>query len=300
MRLPRIGSILDLLIDLALPSACPACCAALCAGPTRFCSDCLAAMAPLAPPWCPRCGEPFAAAAGNHPCGRCAARPPPFGAVRAAGRYEGILLESIHRLKFAGDLVQAPALAALLVRAVRALHADTVNEGARTIDPSPLHLALDDRPGPDLLIPVPLHPRRLRERGFNQAHVIAAEALRAGILAPRTRLDPAALGRARETPPQTRLSRAERLVNLRGAFEARHDRVKGRTVLLVDDVMTTGATLEACARALIRAGARRVDAVAVARVGGGTAVALRSRDAPYVPPSSLRSRPAARSRRRTR
>jgi ComF family protein len=271
VRLAPVGSVLDLLIDLALPAACPACGAPLGSGPTRFCGACLDAMVPLSPPWCPRCGVPFAAAARDHPCGRCAARPPAFGSLRTAGRYEGILLESIHRLKFAGDLVQAPALAALLVRALRSIEAGTAREGLAAIDPSPLHLAIDHRPGPDLLIPVPLHPRRLRERGFNQAHVIAAEALRAGILAPRTRLETRALCRPRDTPPQTRLSRAERLRNLRGAFEARADRVKGRTVLLVDDVMTTGATIEACARALRRAGASRVDAVAVARVDPGGA-----------------------------
>ena len=268
MRLDRVGSLLDLLIDLALPARCPACEAPLDEGPTRFCGECLDAVAPLSPPWCPRCGEPFAAAAADHPCGRCTANPPAFGVARAAGRYEGLLLESIHRLKYGGDLVQAPALAALLERALAAI--DRVPAAA--VFPSPLHVEIDPRPAPDLVVPVPLHPRRLRERGFNQAHLLAAEALRAGLLAPRTELEPGALRRMRETPPQTRLSRARRLENLRGAFEARTDRVRGRTVLLVDDVMTTGATMEACARALSRAGARRVDAVAVARVGAGTRV----------------------------
>ncbi len=265
MHPERDGSLLDLLIDLALPAGCPACGAPLREGPTRFCAACLASMTPLSPPWCPRCGVPFATAAGDHPCGRCAARPPAYGAARAAGRYEGLLLESIHLLKFGGDVVQAPALAALLERALAVIEWAS----AVAIVPSPLHVEIDPRPAPDLLIPVPLHPRRLRERGFNQAHVLAAEALRAGLLASRTAMEPRALHRVRETPPQTRLSRARRLENLRGAFEARPDRVRGRTVLLVDDVMTTGATIEACAGALMRAGARRVDAVAVARVGAG-------------------------------
>ena len=266
MRFTRARRVLDILVDLALPAACPACSAPLGLGPTRFCPPCLGAIAPLSPPWCPRCGEPFVAAAGSHPCGRCAATEPSFDVARAAGRYEGTLLDSIHRLKFAGDLVQAPALGALLARALSEQREETPPCRAERVDFSPLHVDIEDRPGPDLVIPVPLHRRRLRQRGFNQAHVLAEEALRAGLFASRTILAPRALHRLLETPPQTQLSRAARLGNLRSAFEADPERVKGRTVLLVDDVMTTGATIEACARALKRAGARRVDGVVVARV----------------------------------
>jgi ComF family protein len=265
VRLTRVRSFLDLLLDIALPARCPACGAPLDAGGTRFCAACLDTIAAIAPPWCPRCGLPFVAAARNHPCGRCFVSPPAFCAVRGAGRYEGLLLESIHRLKFAGDLVQVPALAALLSRALEVLGPGS---HAEAIDPSPAHVAIDPRPGPDLVVPVPLHPRRLADRGFNQAHVLAAEAMRAGLFAPWTRLTPRALERFRPTPPQTRSSRAERLRNLRGAFRGHPGLVKGRTVLVVDDVMTTGATLEACARALLRAGAQRVDGVVVARVVG--------------------------------
>jgi ComF family protein len=255
---------LSLLLDLALPAGCPACAEPLGSGPTRFCGGCEGAMPRISRPLCTRCGLPFFSAIANHPCGACLARPPAFRAARAAGRYEGALLDSIHRLKFGGDLVQAPALAALLPRALASLGGEPPTAAA--VLPSPLHVEIDARPAPDLVIPVPLHPRRLRERGFNQAHVIAAEAVRAGLFAPWTRLAPWALARVRETPAQTRLSRPERLTNLRAAFTARPDAVRGRTVLLVDDVMTTGATLDACARALLRAGAREVDAVVVARV----------------------------------
>ncbi len=265
----RVRELLHLVLDLCLPAACPRCGQALERGATRFCEACLDAIRCITPPLCPICGTPFVAALADHPCGACARRPPAFRAARAAGPYEGALLESVHRLKFGGDLVQAPALAGLLGPPLASLAADANHGGSLLL--SPLHAERDSRPPYDLVVPVPLHPRRLRERGFNQAHLIAAEMIRAGLFPPWTALAPAALARVRETSPQTKLSRAQRLRNLRGAFRGKPKAARGRTILLIDDVMTTGATLEGCALALLRAGARSVDALVVARVIWGQA-----------------------------
>jgi ComF family protein len=121
---------------------------------------------------------------------------------------------------------------------------------------------LADAEKPDLIVAVPLHWSRMRLRGFNQAAVLAAEL--------STRLDAALdnriLLRKRATPPQTGLTRAERIRNLRGVFQVRSkDAVRGRSILLVDDVLTTGATVDACARVLRAAGASKVSAVTAAR-----------------------------------
>ena len=199
--------------------------------------------------------------------GPCLREPPAFRAVRAGGLYEGTLLESIHRLKFGRDLVQVPSLVNILDRALGGLDRGS-EPTAGAVSPSPLHVVIENRPAYDLLIPVPLHPRRLRERGFNQAHLLSAGLMRRGVFAPWTRLAPRALARIRETPPQTRLPRRQRRANLHGAFRAIPVMVRGRSVLLVDDVMTTGTTLDVCARALMRAGARVVDGIVVARVIG--------------------------------
>ncbi|MFQ5458227.1 MAG: ComF family protein [Myxococcota bacterium] len=258
----------NLLLDLFLPAACAVCGQALDGGGTRFCDACRGSFRAIVSPLCTRCGTPFETAIADHVCGACRQSKTAFRAVRAGGRYEGALQRSVHRLKFGGDLVQAPCLVALLEHALSALHAHTRRAAAAPggVFPTPLGLTLDDRPSPDLIVPVPLHPRRLRARGFNQAHVLAEALVRRGAFAPATAFAPRALARVRETPPQARLPRARRRANLRGAFRAVPGAVRGRAVLLVDDVMTTGTTLDACARALMRAGARSVDGLVAARV----------------------------------
>lgn len=178
----------------------------------------------------------------DHACRDCAERPPRFARARARAAYGRDvpcpLIRVLARLKYGRDISLAPVLAAFMIE----------------------QLPLDA--GHDLIVPVPLHRDRLRWRGFNQAVPLA----RAVGGACGVRVDPLLLGRARATPPQVGLDAAQRRRNVRGAFVVRRaDRARGRRVLLIDDVMTTGATAHECARALRAAGALQVDALVLAR-----------------------------------
>ena len=170
------------------------------------------------------------------------ARPDP--SHLAAFVYGGAIAQAITRLKFERRPDVARPLAAALRRAARALAADP----------------------PDVVIPVPLHPRRLVERGYNQSALLAGPVARDL----RARFLPRALGRCRDTLAQATLQRADRLTNLEGAFHVRRPGdVRGRRALVVDDVRTTGATLYACAATLLEAGAREVRTLVVAETEGG-------------------------------
>jgi ComF family protein len=170
--------------------------------------------------------------------------PPPLVAAGAAGRFEGPLREAVHRLKYGLRSELAPSLGRALAAAL------------------PAALPGHREGGPWLVVPVPLHDARLVARGFNQAALLA-RAVAGALGAP---LDPLALARVRDTPPQTDLDLAARRANVRGAFAVRRPRrVGGRACLLVDDVVTTGATAAACAAALPAAGAARVALLALAR-----------------------------------
>ena len=188
-------------------------------------------------PWlrsaCPVCAEPKAGAA-TQPCARCLTRPPPFTAARVALRYAPPVDRLILEFKHGGRLATGRLLAGLLAR----------------------HLAGTGTPSPDRLVPVPLHPQRLRQRGFNQAAELAA--LLPFPAAPRL------ARRVRATPSQGGLSRAQRRRNLRGAF-AVDQPLNGLHVAVLDDVLTTGQTAAALAKALRDAGAARVEVWAVAR-----------------------------------
>jgi ComF family protein len=175
-------------------------------------------------------------------CGACRRRAPGFDYARSAARYEDVMREALHAFKFRGRQALAAPLGELMVEAT---------EGGLPVGV------------PTLVVPVPLHPRRQRERGFNQASLLARRVGRAW----RVPVRDDALVRAVATPSQTELDAPARRANVRGAFRVRRpDAVAGHHVLLVDDILTTGATLSECARCLREGGAATVGALTVARV----------------------------------
>ncbi len=231
---------------LALCDRCPAC-GGLLPGPRpgqALCPACADKLSPRLGGYCPDCGELAAdAAAPALVCLECRREGRPWDGFGFHGRYEGLLRELVLGLKFHSRLGYGRLLADFLAKA----HA----RAGEAMSPG----------GPDCIVPVPLHPRRLAWRGFNQSLELARGLGRA-LGRPVT---PSGLVRIRDTTPQSSLPGAMRRENIQGAFAADPVRVAGRRVLLVDDVMTTGATVETAARALRRAGAARVDVVVVAR-----------------------------------
>lgn len=232
------------LIRLLLDPLCPGCRRPLARPLDRtICNTCWDGVVLLAAPLCERCGDPLAAGAYTTGlCRRCARRTPAFSIARSAGAHEGSLRELVHAFKFEGRRQLAEPLARLMCR--RGL---AVLEGA------------------DAVVPVPLHPVRLLRRGFNQADDLARQ-----VGLPVWRL----LRRRRHGPPQASLPALRRRANLRRAYalslrcglpEAMRRSFAGKTVVLIDDVMTTGATLDACARMLLDNGVRDVRALTVAR-----------------------------------
>lgn len=187
--------------------------------------------------YCPHCGELAAdARSPNTPCGKCLSEPPLWTNFRFHGVFEGALREALHRAKFSADSACLALLASILADICR------------------------DLPEVDAIVPMPLHPDRLRVRGFNQCREIAR-------LTARRRNVPildSLLLKTRNTPPQTSLSRKARLANLDNVFAA-SSQAKGLRLLLVDDTSTTGTSLRKGAEALILAGAARVDAAVIAR-----------------------------------
>jgi ComF family protein len=222
------------------------------------CEDCLSAIRPIAGGLCSICGErlmsQFAFAGEPSPaescavlCGLCRRLEPPYVKATAYGSYDSGLRELIHLLKYNGVRPAANVLGRMLVEAIE--------------DLQPL-FAGDEV----LVVPVPLHRRKLRQRGFNQSELIALAALKLKPAASRFRLSAGLLERRRETKSQIGLSRHQRRENIRGAFVvAKPDEIDGREILLVDDVFTTGTTVSECARILRRAGAPKVYVATVAR-----------------------------------
>lgn len=237
-RISQLG--LDLL-DFFLPQFCRFCGKSAGNGAEpALCADCAAKVDWVASPLCPHCGRVFATREGeDHLCGACQTEPSPFARARAAVIYEGPAADAVKKFKYGRRLDLLPVLQHWLRR-------------------RPACRELVD--AADLLTPVPLHVRRLKERGFNQA-LLLAQAF------PDKPLAREALIRVRHTVPQSGLNPKERRENVKKAFAApRPEDIKGKRVLLIDDVYTTGATVRECAKVLRKAGAREVNVLTVARV----------------------------------
>ena len=220
-------------LDLLFPPRCVGC------GRVGFwlCEQCWAAIEFVSSPVCALCGEPLSNASSRL-CLRCRVAPLQIDGIRSVAYFEGVLRQAIHRFKYEG----VPALAASL--------GELLHAGWQTI-----------RPPGEVIVPVPLHPRRQRERGYNQAALLARSlGTRCGLPVLEE-----TLSRVRDTPPQTGLNAQQRKENMREAFRCRDESLAGKQVLLIDDVCTTGATLEACSVALRRAKVRSVWALSLAR-----------------------------------
>jgi len=240
----------DSLFTVVFPANCRFCQEPLVhASRLPVCGECLGSIREIDGALCSVCGErvPESALAFDHRCGLCRRIELPFVRAVAYSSYDGNLRELLHLLKYDRVRTAAPVLAGMLAIAIRGL-------------------GLEVTDGPLLVIPVPLFAGKRRERGFNQAQTLAEIALRSFGPNSRVELRPALLRRVRATQSQIGLTRHQRRVNLRGAFAvAAPEEVRGRKVLLVDDVMTTGTTAAECARVLRRAGASAVWVATVAR-----------------------------------
>ena len=215
-----------------------------------LCFGCLARYAPVESPICLRCGIMFKSREGNdHLCENCIKEPKRFKVARAPGIYDQTLMKAIHCFKYRGKIQMAKPLGKLLFAAL---------------------IRYWDIKKIDLIIPVPLHLRRLRARGFNQAYLLVRKwkqlATQLSIDMSDIAIERDMLVRYRWTDPQTGMGRKMRMKNIKNAFEvSNRSRISGKRILLVDDVFTTGATANECAKTLINSGAKRVDVLTLAR-----------------------------------
>src|SRR5580704_3282646 len=230
-----------LTLDIALPTLCVACREPV--NGEGVCAKCWAKLSFIAPPYCPRLGIPFVYDPGPELLSMEAiANPPAYSRARAAVRYDDVARTLVHALKYQDRTDLAPAMGRWMARAGREILREA-----------------------DALIPVPLHWRRGWSRRYNQSGALARVIERqSGV-----KLASEALGRVRPTEQQIGLSRSQRASNVQGAFKVATDRssdIAGRRVILIDDVLTSGSTVDACARALLRAKAASVDVLVFARV----------------------------------
>lgn len=230
------------MLDMVYPRNCVQCGAAS-PEPLRYiCWDCMASTPAVEPPFCSCCGDPVAGdIEHSYLCYACNRQTPAFDAARSAVRYDGGVGEALRALKYDHALWLVPDLAQILLACIRAEY--TLSEF-------------------DYIVPVPLHPVRRRQRGFNQSELLATALSRETGIPLRA----GAVRRVQPTITQTGLTAPQRAANVSGAFQkGLFVSLKGSRILLVDDVMTTGATVNACAAALKRGGASIVQVATVAR-----------------------------------
>ena len=229
-------------LDLLYPRECAGCGVDMSDGTGHFCWDCLASLEYISDPYCEHCGDPVdGMVLHRFECSWCREADPAFAKARSAVRFRGAVRDVLHKFKYNRQTHLAVDLGALLAGCVRAHYGDIRFDGVAY---------------------VPLHPRKGRERTYNQAALLANEVARSlGISVLY-----GSLRRIRFTRTQTRLNSSERRANVKGAFVCNMAGwIESRRILLVDDVMTTGATVNACADALMRSGAISVHVATVAR-----------------------------------
>ena len=237
-----LGAALRLTLDVALPPLCPSCREPLGDG-VGLCATCWSKLSLIEPPYCARLGIPFSYDPGPGLLSMEAiAAPPAYDRARAAVRYDDVARALVLSFKFGDRLDLAPMMGRWMARAGRELLADA-----------------------DALLPVPLHWRRLWARRFNQAAALAGAISNiAGVPVLH-----GGIKRVRATPQQVGLSKSERADNVQGAFRVAPEEkalIAGKRLVLIDDVLTSGATVDTCARALLRAGCAHVDVLVFARV----------------------------------
>lgn len=228
----RAHALADTLLNFLFPPVCANCRKV----GTLLCAECRAEFSWLAEPLCAACGRPLPEP--EAPCAFCAQRPLPLKQVRTAVFFQEPMQSLIHKFKYENNFGLGGVLGDVMVQAWP-----------------------DWQPPIDCIVPIPLHKKRQQERGYNQSELLARQ------LAARMRipLETGCLQRARHTAPQVHLSAQERQQNVAGAFTASGGNIVGRHILLIDDVLTTGATLSAAANALYAAGATAVSGYCLAR-----------------------------------
>lgn len=230
------------IVDLFFPEVCPFCNKIIYEKSTLVCSSCLSKIEFVPSPLCTSCGKPFPVETqDDHYCGDCLTEKRYYTKVRAVLFYEGEVMEAIHRFKYSSAIYLARPLGWFMYERSR----EFINFSEY-----------------DCLIPVPLHKRRLRKREFNQAQLLAEELTKYVNLP----VELSVLERIKETPSQVGLKKEERQRNVWNAFQVHsREKIKNKTILLIDDVLSTTATVNEAAKALIRAGADRVDVLTLAR-----------------------------------
>ena len=230
--------------DTFFPPLCLSCTEVLDFGaPKVFCPECLSKITFITGSFCPICGVLFPdSPAGNHLCASCLEKRPWFTSARAVVTYDGVIHDAIHRFKYGRNITAGAALARILEE---------------------FDFKEVDFDNFDTVVPVPLHIKRLRERGFNQSLILA----RALAEKQDLRVDFSLLKRRKLTLTQTGLDKRDRERNIAGAFTAvSPEKIRDKNLILVDDVYTTGATVNECAKTLVKAGARQVAVITLARV----------------------------------